>query len=291
MAKRKDPAKYPYHVVATTLDQVYGGYGTMSGSTVSPLETANSAVNETEGVVGKYNGQYITALFSSNAGGRTENNVYVFGSDLPYLKSVDSSWDSVDNRDLKNSTYKWAVTFDKAALESKLNIFGIQEVIINNSTTAGRVQAWKIKTTRSEINITESQLQIRAKLNLKSRLINSIVTERPTRVLTELNYNLGSEVAVLTAVGPQNITLGSDTVVISGNNDPAIAASSVLTNIEDYRVLGIDIVPAKFTFNGKGYGHGVGLSQWGSNGMAKDGYKYDGILKHYYQGVSLVTDY
>ncbi len=37
----------------------------------------------------------------------------------------------------------------------------------------------------------------------------------------------------------------------------------------------------------KGYGHGVGLSQYGANGMAKNGSNYEQILKHYYQGVSL----
>ncbi len=37
----------------------------------------------------------------------------------------------------------------------------------------------------------------------------------------------------------------------------------------------------------KGYGHGVGMSQYGANGMAKEGYKYDKILKHYYQGVKI----
>ena len=39
----------------------------------------------------------------------------------------------------------------------------------------------------------------------------------------------------------------------------------------------------KITINTKGFGHGVGMSQYGANGMAKEGYKYDQILKHYYQ--------
>ena len=37
----------------------------------------------------------------------------------------------------------------------------------------------------------------------------------------------------------------------------------------------------------KGYGHGVGMSQYGALAMAKKGYKYDEILKHYYQGVDI----
>lgn len=37
----------------------------------------------------------------------------------------------------------------------------------------------------------------------------------------------------------------------------------------------------------KGYGHGVGMSQYGALGMAKKGYTYEEILKHYYQNVSI----
>jgi len=36
-----------------------------------------------------------------------------------------------------------------------------------------------------------------------------------------------------------------------------------------------------------GYGHGVGMSQWGANGMAKKGKTYEEILKHYYTGVTI----
>lgn len=41
----------------------------------------------------------------------------------------------------------------------------------------------------------------------------------------------------------------------------------------------------------KGYGHGVGMSQWGANGMAHEGYKYDKILKHYYTGSDIKDKY
>lgn len=37
----------------------------------------------------------------------------------------------------------------------------------------------------------------------------------------------------------------------------------------------------------KGYGHGVGMSQYGANGMANNGYDYKSILLHYYSGVSI----
>lgn len=43
------------------------------------------------------------------------------------------------------------------------------------------------------------------------------------------------------------------------------------------------------TFNGGGWGHGIGLSQYGARGYALQGWKYDRILKHYYQGTRLET--
>lgn len=41
------------------------------------------------------------------------------------------------------------------------------------------------------------------------------------------------------------------------------------------------------TIKTKGFGHGVGMSQYGANGMAKEGYKYDDILKHYYTNIKI----
>ena len=39
-----------------------------------------------------------------------------------------------------------------------------------------------------------------------------------------------------------------------------------------------------FTITTKGYGHGVGMSQYGANAMANSGKTYDEILMHYYIG-------
>jgi stage II sporulation protein D len=41
-------------------------------------------------------------------------------------------------------------------------------------------------------------------------------------------------------------------------------------------------------FTGQGWGHGVGLCQWCSQGMAEHGYDHEAILRYYYQGVQLV---
>jgi stage II sporulation protein D len=48
---------------------------------------------------------------------------------------------------------------------------------------------------------------------------------------------------------------------------------------------------AGYTFTGRGWGHGVGMCQYGAYGLAKMGVKYDEIIKHYYTGVELTTAY
>ena len=41
--------------------------------------------------------------------------------------------------------------------------------------------------------------------------------------------------------------------------------------------------------NTQGYGHGVGMSQYGANGMAEEGKKYQDIVQYYYQGVEITA--
>lgn len=53
----------------------------------------------------------------------------------------------------------------------------------------------------------------------------------------------------------------------------------------------ISIDGDKVFFNVKGYGHGVGMSQWGAEGMAKDGSRYYEILSHYYSKTSIKDVY
>ncbi len=48
---------------------------------------------------------------------------------------------------------------------------------------------------------------------------------------------------------------------------------------------------SSYTFTGRGWGHGVGMCQYGAFGLAKMGVKYDEIIRHYYTGVELTTSY
>ncbi|HOV69698.1 MAG TPA: stage II sporulation protein D [Clostridia bacterium] len=51
----------------------------------------------------------------------------------------------------------------------------------------------------------------------------------------------------------------------------------------------VEIQGLKIKFNAIGHGHGVGMSQYGANAMAKEGNNYQEILTHYYTGVAIST--
>lgn len=71
-----------------------------------------------------------------------------------------------------------------------------------------------------------------------------------------------------------------------------------LTGVEVRNLLGLRSADFDFLmtdkgvlFTTRGYGHGVGMSQYGANGMANSGYSYDKIIKYYYSGVNIVKWY
>ena len=77
-----------------------------------------------------------------------------------------------------------------------------------------------------------------------------------------------------------------------------IAIDGEMINGRDIRDLyGLNSTNFKIIFDKKlnlieietyGYGHGVGMSQWGANGMGKEGKSYEEILKHYYTGIDII---
>lgn len=93
--------------------------------------------------------------------------------------------------------------------------------------------------------------------------------------------SLNENIEILTrseAGGVKEIRFGGQTVK---GTEFRISFGLSSTNFE-YSIDGNNIV-----FKCKGYGHGVGMSQWGANVMGKNGAKYDEILKHYYTGIDI----
>lgn len=93
--------------------------------------------------------------------------------------------------------------------------------------------------------------------------------------------NLSEQINIISrsdAGGVKEIKVGESTV---RGLDFRLAIGLNSTNFQ-YTIINDDII-----FATKGYGHGVGMSQWGANVMAKNGSDYSSILKHYYTGIEL----
>ena len=78
---------------------------------------------------------------------------------------------------------------------------------------------------------------------------------------------------------------GVDTIVINNQNFTGTEVRSLL-NLRS-TAFSVVAVGNTITFTTKGFGHRVGMSQYGAEAMALKGYSYQEILKHYYSGVSI----
>lgn len=205
-----------YDVVDTVINQVYlddiklkEKYGENYKEQIKKIETA---VMATKGEYLSYNNEIVEALFFSTSTGKTENVEEVFSEYLPYLRSVDSSWDSE-----VSPIFSETNTFSLDEFYNKLNIpkNSKLEYQILETTSTGRIKKIKI----NDIELTGNEFA--KKLGLKSNYFEIVVFDTNILITT------------------------------------------------------------------KGYGHGVGMSQYGAEAMAKKGYKYDEILKYYYQNVEI----
>ncbi|MGR6764850.1 SpoIID/LytB domain-containing protein [Paenibacillus sp. T2-29] len=79
------------------------------------------------------------------------------------------------------------------------------------------------------------------------------------------------------------------TQILSASGSSTSSGNGVVVMNEDRHARVIDKTQS-FIFTGKGNGHGLGLSQWGANGLAEQGYDYKKILQHYYKNVDIVKD-
>ena len=80
----------------------------------------------------------------------------------------------------------------------------------------------------------------------------------------------------------------------SGRVDSIKVGTKTYSGVEFRNLLGlrsadfdIEITDGKLEITTRGYGHGVGMSQYGANEMAKQGYSYKQIINHYYTGVQI----
>lgn len=105
---------------------------------------------------------------------------------------------------------------------------------------------------------------------------------------SEISSKLGVNLTSISDITINSLTAGGrvNSITIAGKEFSGVQVRMLLgLRSADFTISesGNDIV-----FATKGWGHGVGMSQYGANGMANAGYNYLQILKHYYTGVSVI---
>jgi len=262
-----------YDVVDSVASQVYFG-----ANTEKPL--ANQAVKETEGVVAIYDWDLILALYSSTAGGYTESYSNAFSdpqtrafpsAGKPYLKArpdiigqtslnteeaASAYYKSrPDAYDIRSSYFRWEREWTADELKNALQ-----------STLAAQSAAGFVKPAFNKGDKLDDLVEI--KVNRRGDSGKIVEMEVVTRSQT---YKVCKELVVRRLMTKDGKALPSANAVFENTQDE----NGSLISVHAW---------------GGGFGHGVGMSQYGAGFMGSELRKsYDQILQHYYTGITLAT--
>jgi len=261
--------KYGFNLCDTTLSQVYGGYR-------SEQPACTQAVEETRGKILTYEGKPANVYYFSSSGGHTEDVKNVWGSSIPYLKGVEDPYEPTEKSGKGFWTVEMAPQQISEALKAKgYNVGDVLSVSAIEYSEAGSVIKLKICGTSGEVILEREEPRKVFGFNVLNSQKFTVITDSSFYII---NSNGESPVAAS----------GSQLKLLSASG---ISSSNVLSN--QIVVKGADadkcypMVPQKFIFQGKGWGHSVGMSQWGARGMAEAGFTYEQILTHYFTGTKV----
>ncbi|WP_035063515.1 SpoIID/LytB domain-containing protein [Anoxybacillus ayderensis] len=259
----------------TVASQVYGGKS-------KEQATSTAAVNETAGVYATYQNEPIAAYFHSSSGGNTENSENVWGGAVPYIRSVSDPYD----RHASNPHYGWNGKVATTVVSSKFKLTNEQVVSlrVTQKTSAGSVQQMEA-TVYNPATGQKRTLQVRPSFVSSPDAFRSFFGVSLKSIAFDVKGNAnvkvkladGSEQTVDHIVGYTLQTNSGQTIISNGN-------ASIRTENE---TIYYPTAPTEFTFTGDGWGHRLGMSQWGARSMAEKGFTYDQILKYYYKGIEV----
>ena len=214
-------------------------------------------------------------------GSSTENVKNVWGSSFPYLVSVENPYEDTEN--IYNG--KWTKTLTtKRATEIMANAgYNIGDVISITAleySDAGRVLKLRVQGTGGE-HIFERE---------RCRTIFSEATYSQKYTVSKGGTTSYSVVKVATGSGTENKTLTTVSVLSGNKTTSAVSGNFVATDgktKKTYTTQKSDADPDTYVFTGEGWGHGVGMSQYGANKMAQEGQNFRAILNWYYTGTEV----
>jgi stage II sporulation protein D len=256
-----------FDLQATVASQVYKGVGAETTST-------RQAVAQTNGQVLLYRGRLIDAVFHSCSGGNTENSGEIWNRQLPYLTSV-PDFDQV------SPVRNWTKPFEPQELRRAfVEIDGVTAIEPLVTSTSGRIRQARVTGPGGQLVVSGAEL--RRRLGLRSTLVRfqPLAPAKPQ--------------AMAIAVAPASDAVEPATAEPAPAPRPSPGFRFRLPPppppLPPAAGLSGSVQPAAaptLMAIGHGFGHGVGMSQWGAYGMALRGKSHAEILRHYYQGAEL----
>ncbi len=211
----------------------------------------DKAIKDTNSLILTYNGYPIEAVFHSSSGGQTENNENVWqGSPRPYLRGVLSPGEEISPHFTWYKAYK--ITDFLNILNSYLKKNGIKEIKSLNSIEIKECgcspRVKKVSIKSEDSEIILSGYDVQSIFSLKSTWFNFLI------------YTIKDE----------------------------MPAPPIIKYFKEQNVKNENTLPPNYIYiYGRGWGHGIGLSQYGAYAMAKKGSTYKEILSYYYQGAKI----
>lgn len=268
-----------FDICNTTDCQVYRGVYT--GSNASNVLTA---VEETAGECAYYQGALIEALYFSSDGGATEDAVNAWGTERPYLKGKEDPYEETISFNGKS----WSYQVSPSDLQTLLQKMGKQcstvtGFAVTKTTACGNV---------NEITITDSSGNRFVFSRDDVRILQNLpgVTYMSRRFTIQSNSGSAGSGSFSVYDGNTTVSAGSVTAITADGKVSVTAPAAVITENGTDTIGGQTAssgTGSGWTISGGGYGHNIGMSQWGAYAMGKLGFTYDEILKFYYTGITI----
>jgi len=262
-----------YDLEGDTRDQEYDGTQNEDGRTMR-------AVERTAGRIATYGGAPIEALYSANAGGLTEDSENVFGNALPYLRSVASPGDEVaKDSSWGKTSYEWTKEISATQLRDYLVVRGFDVGVPREISLTGVSGTGRVLTARVVGSVGTKEIgkdRARYYFGLRSSLFT--VSVGPGGATERVAAEDAERQKALDGIGAQRAATGFEILRDGSGSEIGLRATSY-----------VYALPVTFVFKGRGFGHGVGLSQWGAQGMALTGSSAEQILAHYYRGTAVTA--
>ena len=233
------------------------------------------AIRQTKGQVLLYGDEICDARFSKCCGGVTEEFQYCW-EDIPknYLTAVrdialgiESTLPNLTNEE---EAEKW-IRFNPPAFCNTQDKRILSQVLNDYDQETVDFYRWKVTLTQEKL---QQLIADRLKMDLGSILDMKSVERGTSGRISKLQI-IGSE---------KTFTIGKELEIRRTLSDSHLLSSAFIVDKYDIDEQG---VPQRFELVGAGWGHGVGLCQIGAAVMGEEGYLYDAILLHYYQGAEI----